>query len=85
MPSSPMQPDGLAAAVREALTGVLDPEIRRPITDLGMVRSVLVDGGTVTVRVDLTVAACPLKDTLVTDVTAAVQPLEGVTNLLRIA
>lgn len=74
-----MQPDGLAAAVREALTGVLDPEIRRPITDLGMVRSVLVDGGTVTVRVDLTVAACPLKDTLVTDVTAAVEPLEGVT------
>ena len=78
MPSSPSQPDGLAAAVRQALTGVLDPEIRRPITDLGMVRSVLVDGGHVTVRVDLTVPGCPLKDTLVKDVTAAVETLDGV-------
>ncbi|OJV82244.1 MAG: sodium:proton antiporter [Cellulomonas sp. 73-92] len=78
MPSSPSQPEGLAAAVRQALTGVLDPEIRRPITDLGMVRSVLVDGGHVTVRVDLTVPGCPLKDTLVKDVTAAVEALEGV-------
>ncbi len=81
MPSSPTQPDGLAAAVREALAGVLDPEIRRPITDLGMVRSVLVDGGSVTVRVDLTVPGCPLKDTLVKDVTAAVEPLDGVTGV----
>lgn len=78
MPSSPSQPEGLAAAVRQALTGVLDPEIRRPITDLGMVRSVLVDGGHVTVRVDLTVPGCPLKDTLVKDVTAAVEALDGV-------
>lgn len=78
MPSSPSQPDGLATAVRQALAGVLDPEIRRPITDLGMVRSVLVDGGHVTVRVDLTVPGCPLKDTLVKDVTAAVETLEGV-------
>ncbi len=81
MPSSPTRPDGLAAAVREALTGVLDPEIRRPITDLGMVRSVLVDGGHVTVRVDLTVAGCPLKDTLVKDVTAAVETVDGVAGV----
>ena len=78
MPSAPTQPDGLAAAVRQALTGVLDPEIRRPITELGMVRSVLVDGGHVTVRVDLTVPGCPLKDTLVKDVTAAVETVDGV-------
>ena len=81
MSSSPSQPEGLAAAVRQALTAVLDPEIRRPITDLGMVRSVLVDGGHVTVRVDLTVAGCPLKDTLVRDVTAAVETLEGVASV----
>lgn len=74
-------PDGLVAAVRAALAGVVDPEIRRPITDLGMVRSVLVDGGRVTVKVDLTVAGCPLKDTLVKDVTAAVAPLDGVTDV----
>jgi ATP-binding protein involved in chromosome partitioning len=78
MPDTSPQPEGLAAAVRSALSGVLDPEIRRPITDLGMVRSVLVDGGHVTVRVDLTVPGCPLKDTLVQDVTAAVAGLDGV-------
>jgi ATP-binding protein involved in chromosome partitioning len=81
MPSTPTQPEGLAAAVRQVLTGVMDPEIRRPITELNMVRSVLVDGGHVTVRVDLTVPGCPLKDTLVKDVTAAVQTLEGVTGV----
>jgi ATP-binding protein involved in chromosome partitioning len=81
MPSTPTQPEGLAAAVRQVLTGVMDPEIRRPITELNMVRSVLVDGGHVTVRVDLTVPGCPLKDTLVKDVTAAVSTLEGVTGV----
>lgn len=65
--------------VRAALATVVDPEIRRPITDLGMVRSVdLHDGGRVTVGVDLTVAGCPMKGTLVRDVTAAVGRLEEV-------
>ncbi len=80
MPTS-TAPDGLAATIRTALAGVLDPEIRRPITDLGMVRSILVDEGHVTVKVDLTVAGCPLKDTLVKDVTAAVEPIEGVAGV----
>ena len=71
-------PEAVAAAVREALTRVLDPEIRRPITDLGMVRSVDVDttpaaGALVTVGIDLTTAGCPLRDTITKDVTAAVR------------
>jgi len=74
-------PTPSAEAVRAALTGVLDPEIRRPITDLGMVRTVLVDGGRVVVGVDLTVDGCPLKDTLRRDVTAAVRAVEGVTDV----
>ena len=74
-------PTPSADAVRAALTGVLDPEIRRPITDLGMVRTVLVDGGRVVVGVDLTVEGCPLKDTLRRDVTAAVRAVEGVTDV----
>ncbi|MFD6136099.1 Mrp/NBP35 family ATP-binding protein [Isoptericola sp. NPDC060257] len=78
-------PDGLAPLtdrVRTALTSVVDPEIRRPITDLGMVRSVDVhDDGRVTVGVDLTVAGCPMKGTLVRDVTAAVEALEDVTGV----
>jgi ATP-binding protein involved in chromosome partitioning len=75
-------PATLADRVRAALATVVDPEIRRPITDLGMVRSVDVeeagDGAHVTVGVDLTVAGCPMRGTLVRDVTAAVEALDGV-------
>ena len=70
-----------ADAVRTALASVLDPEIRRPITDLGMVRSVDVDGDSVEVGIDLTTAACPLRDTLTRDITAAVGALEGVATV----
>ncbi len=66
--------------VMAALATVNDPEIKRPITDLGMVDSVEVgDDGTVRVTVLLTVAGCPLKDTINRDVTAAVSALDGVT------
>jgi len=71
-----------AESVTAALAGVIDPEIRRPITDLGMVRSVTVepgpDGAVVTVGIDLTTAGCPLKDTLTRDTTAVVSALDGV-------
>ena len=66
--------------VHAALAKVDDPEIRRPITDLGMVDSVDVAAdGTVSVRVLLTVSGCPMKDRLTRDVTAAVQAVPGVT------
>ena len=66
--------------VMAALATVNDPEIKRPITDLGMVDTVEVgDDGTVRVTVLLTVAGCPLKDTINRDVTAAVTALDGVT------
>ncbi|WP_183098305.1 Mrp/NBP35 family ATP-binding protein [Nocardioides pelophilus] len=68
--------------VQAALATVNDPEIKRPITDLGMVDTVSVeDDGTVKVRVLLTVAGCPLKDTINRDVTAAVSALAGVTRV----
>jgi ATP-binding protein involved in chromosome partitioning len=67
-------------AVRSVLAKVVDPEIRRPITELNMVDSVAVgDDGAVDVRVLLTVAACPMKDQLTRDVTNAVSQLAGVT------
>lgn len=88
MSSSSLDPAVLADAVRGALVGVLDPEIRKPITELGMVRSVDVtpgaatDGGPlVVVGIDLTTAGCPLKATLTTDVTAAARTVEGVTDV----
>lgn len=68
--------------VTAALAGVQDPEIKRPITELGMVDTVVVDpDGTVRVTVLLTVAGCPLKDTINRDVTAAVTAVAGVTGI----
>jgi ATP-binding protein involved in chromosome partitioning len=68
-------------AVMAALATVDDPEIRRPITELDMVESVHVDGSRVAVTVLLTVAACPMRDRLTTDVTAAVTALPGVEDV----
>jgi ATP-binding protein involved in chromosome partitioning len=66
--------------IHAALATVNDPEIKRPITELGMVESVdLDDTGKVSVKVLLTVAGCPLKDTINRDVTAAVATVAGVT------
>ncbi len=68
--------------VRTALSTVKDPEIRRPITDLGMVGDLSVSAnGVVELTVLLTIAACPLRDTLTKDVTAAVRSVPGVTDL----
>ena len=66
--------------VQAALATVNDPEIKRPITELGMVENIDIDDtGLVAVKVLLTVAGCPLKDTIISDVTAAVTRVEGVT------
>jgi len=68
-------------AVHAALATVNDPEIRRPITELDMVKSVDLDGGHVAVTVLLTVAGCPMKDKLTGDVRAAVGAIEGVEDV----
>jgi ATP-binding protein involved in chromosome partitioning len=68
-------------AVHAALARVLDPEIRRPITELGMVESVAIEAdGRVRVGVLLTVAGCPMREQLNRDVTAAVSAIPGVTG-----
>jgi ATP-binding protein involved in chromosome partitioning len=72
----------LVQRIRDALAGVNDPEIHRPITDLGMVESVDVDDrGGVSVTVLLTVSGCPLKETITREVTAAVEKVPGVTGV----
>ncbi|MFB9777229.1 Mrp/NBP35 family ATP-binding protein [Brevibacterium otitidis] len=69
-------------AVREALTAVLDPEIRRSIVELDMVDDIRVDeDGHVAVTVLLTIAGCPLKDTITADTEAAVAKVPGVTGV----
>jgi ATP-binding protein involved in chromosome partitioning len=64
--------------VREALRNVMDPEIGRPIEDIGMLQAIEVEGDRVCVHVLITIEGCPLKDRITQDVTAAVRPLEGV-------
>lgn len=77
-----MAPTGTApleSAVREALATVHDPELRRPITELGMVDAVRVDAdGTAHVRVLLTISGCPLRATIVEDTTSAVGAVPGI-------
>jgi ATP-binding protein involved in chromosome partitioning len=65
--------------VTQALSRVNDPEIHRPITELGMVKNIeIAADGRVRVDVWLTVAGCPLRDTITREVTAAVSALDGV-------
>ncbi len=67
-------------ALLSALAGVDDPEIRKPITELGMVKSVEVDeSGRVALAIFLTVSGCPMKETLTTNTTTALMGVEGVT------
>jgi ATP-binding protein involved in chromosome partitioning len=64
--------------VRQALRQVLDPEIGRPIEDIGMLKDIVVEDGSVQVHVLITIEGCPLKDRIDRDVKAAVMPLPGV-------
>jgi len=68
-----------ADSIRDALAAVIDPEIRRPITEIGMVRSVDVDGGTAVIGIDLTTQGCPMRERITTDVEAAARRVDGVT------
>ncbi len=69
-------------AVRDSLTRVIDPELRRPITELDMVGAVSVDeAGVASVDVKLTIVGCPAADTIERDVRAAVAATDGVTAI----
>ncbi|WP_269937380.1 Mrp/NBP35 family ATP-binding protein [Arthrobacter sp. HY1533] len=75
--NAPSQSELLAA-----LATVIDPELRRPITELDMVESVeAFDGGRVHAVVRLTVAGCPMRETITRDVTSALSALDGVTDV----
>ena len=64
--------------VLEALQGVMDPELKRSLVELGMVKEVEIEGGRVRFTLALTTLACPLKDQIVSQARAAVLALEGV-------
>jgi ATP-binding protein involved in chromosome partitioning len=67
-------------AILKALEQVIDPELHKPVTELDMVRDVLVeDDGRVSVTIALTVAGCPLRHSFEEQVTRSVGAVEGVT------
>ncbi|MCV7321219.1 Mrp/NBP35 family ATP-binding protein [Mycolicibacterium confluentis] len=75
----------LAGAVRTALAKVIDPELRRPITELGMVKNIDVDADSaIHVEIYLTTAACPKKTEISELVTQAVADVPG-TGAVRVS
>jgi ATP-binding protein involved in chromosome partitioning len=71
----------LEDAIQAALATVDDPEIRRPITELGMVKGFTVANSQVKVELLLTVAGCPLRDKLNSDITAALTKIPGIESV----
>ena len=71
----------LVEQVTAALSKVQDPELRHPITDLGMVEALQENNGAITVTILLTISACPMQDRLRTDVTAAITSVVGVNSV----
>src|SRR5919197_4466798 len=64
--------------IMRALERVIDPELRRPVTELDMVRDVEIDGGDVRVTIALTVAGCPLRDSFQQQVAEVLRDVPGV-------
>jgi ATP-binding protein involved in chromosome partitioning len=64
--------------ILRALERVIDPELKRPVTELDMVRGVEIEGGDVRVTIALTVAGCPLRDSFQQQVAEALRDVPGV-------
>jgi ATP-binding protein involved in chromosome partitioning len=67
--------------VLKALEQVIDPELRRPVTELDMVRDLELHDGVVSLTIVLTVAGCPLRDSFEQQVEQAFAPVAGVTGV----
>jgi ATP-binding protein involved in chromosome partitioning len=67
--------------VLSALSHVIDPELRKPVTELDMVRDVTIDGGEVSVTIALTIAGCPLRSSFEDQVREHVASLPGVDSV----
>jgi len=64
--------------IMKALERVIDPELRKPVTELDMVRAVEIDGGDVRVTIALTIAGCPLRDSFQQQVAEVLRDVPGV-------
>ena len=73
--------DEIIEAISRALATVSDPELHRPLPDLGMVESVIFDNGEARITILLTISGCPMKDRLHKDISEAVIKVEGVHSI----
>ena len=73
--------ESLRDEIYKALEQVIDPELRRPVTELDMVRDVRIEDGAVTITIALTVAGCPLRASFEEQVQRWIAPLEGVQSV----
>ena len=68
-------------SIHAALATVEDPEIHRPLPDLGMIESVQAESGVARLKILLTISGCPMQDRLRTDITKAVMAVETITSV----
>ncbi len=67
--------------VMNVLTGIEDPELKKPFTELDMVKSVTIESGDVTVEINLTNPGCPMKAKIREDITKGVSAIDGVESV----
>ncbi|CAN7320669.1 Mrp/NBP35 family ATP-binding protein [Microbacterium sp. LjRoot45] len=77
-----MSDASITDAVRRAVSGVADPELRRPIGELDMVRDIVVEGEQARVSIALTIVGCPAADRIVRDVREAAASVPGVNDVV---
>ena len=70
--------DEVISQIHSALATVSDPELHRPLPDLGMVESVDFDRGLAKIKILLTISGCPMRDKLKSDVSGAVTNVAGI-------
>lgn len=69
-------------SVLEVLQPVQDPELRKSLVELNMIRNVKIDGGSVSFTLVLTTPACPLRQFIVEDCERAIKTLPGVETVM---
>jgi ATP-binding protein involved in chromosome partitioning len=69
------------AKIHEALKGVNDPELHRPLPELGMIEKVEFAGGVAAITILLTISGCPMRDRLQKDISDALEPITQVNSL----
>ncbi|MSZ66143.1 MAG: DUF59 domain-containing protein, partial [Actinobacteria bacterium] len=69
------------AKIHEALKGVNDPELHRPLPELGMIEKVEFAGGIAAITILLTISGCPMRDRLQKDISDALEPITQVNSL----